>query len=170
MANATLSKDASIGDSTLYEQFHELSQLCCKDREAKLQVFCESFWDRLERSPRPIDALLLAFTTLLASDNNLPLVQLVIPNLQPAAVIPTNSLKRDLVRRFQGRQPLFELSSSYHRTRHSEAHHQFKEEKKALQEAELYRASILLCGHGNPSEAYKERVRQWLLGFPKEDV
>ena len=160
----------AIDDSALQEQCHKLGQPGCEDREAKLQVFCESLWDRLEHTPRPPETLLSAFLALLTDDDDLRLVQLVLPDLRPAATTSANALKRDLVCRFQGRQPLFEIPHSHRQTHDTEAHRQFEEEKRVLQDAELYRASILLCGHGNTNEAHKERVRQWLLGFPKEDV
>ncbi|EMD86104.1 hypothetical protein COCC4DRAFT_64061 [Bipolaris maydis ATCC 48331] len=156
-------------DEALQKLYRDICSTSCKDRAAKLQVFSEQMWERLEHHPLPADNIIQGFADILRNDNDILLVRLVVPDFRPGSPIPTNTIKQRLLQINPRPSPL-ESIRKYFPERDTEVHRLYEEEKTVLQEAELYRAAVLLYGHGNISQERKERLQHWLATYPAEEA
>ncbi|CAO2652460.1 Nn.00g007430.m01.CDS01 [Neocucurbitaria sp. VM-36] len=171
MATAGNSISASTDNDVALSLLHqELCNLNCADHGAKFQVFCERLWDRLQHDPPPADSILHGFVTMLQSDDNVLLAQLVIPDLRPNAAPPASPVKRKLLHQIEPGRPSLEFLRKRPQPHDTEAHRRHMEEKQRLQDADLHRACLLLYGRGNLDETQKEEVRRWLASYPKECI
>jgi len=167
---ATAAVSPSNDDSTLRDLFQEICKPDCADRGARLQVFCECLWDRLDTNPPPADILLNNLATILENKNDLLLAQLVIPDLRSAADLPDAPWKKSIIQGLRLRQPSLNSVQQKLQMPDMEGSRHFKEEKQVLQDAEVYRASILLAGDGHTSDEQRQKIQQWLSEFPKDDT
>jgi len=133
-------------------------------------MFCEQVWNRLEEHPPPTNEILKCLVAILQDDDNVLLARLVIPDLRIGSQDPTHPVKRDLFHQINPHRSSLDITPSRFETRDAEAHALYEEEKTLLQEAELYRAAVLLYGHGNTNEGQKERLRRWLATYPAEEA
>lgn len=159
---------ATSDDAILTILYQELCNQSCSDRAAKVQLFCEHIWTRLERDPLPEESLVHSFVTLLQDDANLLLVRLVVPGLRPDAPSPSNPAQQKILRQIDPHRCSVKSLWQRPQTRDPEAHRLYEEEKAILQDAELNRAAMLLYGHGPLGEVQKEELRQWLATYPAD--
>ncbi|KAH3968415.1 hypothetical protein HBH98_172280 [Parastagonospora nodorum] len=155
-------------DATLQRLYQDISSSSCADRGAQLQAFCEHTWKRLQSSPLPEESILQDFAALLKDDDNLLLARLVIPELRLGTPAPSNPLQQNLLRQINPQRNSIKILRERPHTRDPEAHRLYEEEKAVLQDADLYRAAMLLYGHGPANEAQKEDLQQWLAAYPAE--
>ena len=155
-------------DSALQRLCQDISDPGCEDRAARLQVFCEHTWDRLNHLPLPAEHIVQGFMAVLQDDANLLLARLVIPDLRPDACAPSNPFKLKLWQQINPQRPSLEHLHKRPQTSDTEARRLYEEEKSILQEAELYRAAMLLYGHGPADETQKEGLLRWLATYPAD--
>jgi hypothetical protein len=159
----------SNSDEVLHTTYQKLHEPGCEDREARLQVFCEAFWDRIIQCPPPSEHSIDSFVTMLQCPGNLLLARLVISDLRPSAITPTHPIRRYVVQQIQQHNTQINLYAETSRTQNFEDTRLYGEELKVLQETDLYRACILLYGRGNMTASQKDEVRKWLERYPGLD-
>ena len=164
--DASATRSQHIDDQRLDRLYQELEiEKFQHRRGVLLQTFCADLWRRIQQTPPPPECLVDRLVHLLQNDDDLLLAQLVIPDLRPNAESEDAS-KAVLLNRINKDRPSIQMLKHGPQPQDLESQHRFQQEKEKLQEAELYRASILLYGHGNLDEAHKQKVRDWLAAYP----
>jgi hypothetical protein len=159
---------SAYNDAALQRLYDDIRSAGCTDRGAKVQVFCEQVWDRLEHRPLPANSIVQGLVALLQNDTDALLARLVVPDLRPDSLAPRNPVKQQLLHTISPQRPSLEFLYKQPQMRDTEAHRLYDEEKEVLQEAELYRAAMLLYGQGPANEVQKEAIQRWIATYPTE--
>lgn len=137
----------------------------CNGWATKLQRFCEEFWnlldDEVEHAVGDLDAL----ATLLKPQETFTLARLVIPDLRlPLGERLPNPRRQHILERLAETRAVFAARSSS--TQDAFDDELYKEEKDIFQDAELYRARILLYESHALEPARMEEIQAWLANRP----
>ncbi|RYO63358.1 hypothetical protein AA0113_g6028 [Alternaria arborescens] len=162
---------AQNGDVSLADLYQDL--INCPPgvtRSTKLQTYCETFWSRLKYNPLPSSVLIDDFIRLLQNDDDLLLARLVIPPLRPTVDPPDNPILLEILGHINSDRTTIQSLNSRPQLYGTQTNAHFLEEKRILQETELYRASLLLYGHSNTNEAQRQRLQEWLAAYPTEEA
>jgi len=158
----------SRNDPLLSARFKELAEPNCSYYGVKLQQTCEMYWDALDVNPSSASAYIADFVALvLAKPDSLLVANMVIPELRhldnPARC--TNPLKDQIIHQLQLAQP----SKAQPTNVYDETRRLYKEELGIVQEADMYRAGLLLYNRGNLSRQEQDSVRAWLQAAPSSE-
>ena len=151
---------------TIAARLSEVARLDCPDRGAQLQHVCEVYWAMLDTEHLAAQPHVDDFVALLSQQDDLELAQLVICELRPGAPTPSNHLK-GLVQARLRPPTCFDSKVTNEALAESEMH--YKEELEKLQDADMYRAGLLLLDRGTLDEKEKEKVQVWLNAAPFKD-
>ncbi|KAF1992795.1 hypothetical protein P154DRAFT_540940 [Amniculicola lignicola CBS 123094] len=111
-----------------------------------------------------------SFVSLLQSNDDLLLAELVIPDLRPHVDLPQNCIKEDVVRLIRSRCYTLPHPSLLPRVNDPfNTLRLYREEEQIFQESEMHRASIQLCKRGKLNQAQQQDLRHWLDSCPLQD-
>lgn len=97
---------------------------------------------------------------MLQSDDDLLVARLVIPELRPNTTAPQNSSKQEVLRRVNPFRPSLAYLEPGRQAGFDQTQPLYAEEKRTFQEAEMYRAFILLYNCSNLDEAERKQVQE----------
>lgn len=152
--------------ATKADQIAELQDSECIHVGFKIQQLCLELWVDLKTSPAEATPYIDAVALILQDLDYLAVVQLVIPELRDGEPLPSDQLQRQFV------QAVASTRADLKRIRHT---HQadfdrqvpfYEDEKRIFQEAELYRAGLLLFNSGCLDKHEREDVWEWLNNCP----
>jgi len=133
---------------------------------SKLQELCLYVWPRLETHPETMSRYASQLIELLSDAGNLAVVSHVIPELRPGAPAVECSLQRDIMTRIAcARSRLHDIDQTDPSTYYKQVP-RYEEEQRIFQEAEMYRASLLVQHSGHLSNEQKGRFRAWIDACP----
>ncbi|KAI6855607.1 hypothetical protein KC323_g8254 [Hortaea werneckii] len=137
----------------------------CNGWATKLQRFCEEYWKLLDSEVEQAIRDLDAFARLLEPQETFTLARLIIPDLraQSGARLPNPRQQHIMERLAETRAVFADRSSS---TQDAFDDELYKEEKDIFQDAELYRARILLYESHALEPARIEEIQAWLANRP----
>ena len=149
----------------LFALFTEVQQPECEDWGTKLQEVCEGFWELLEQDDQVAPQYITAFIKILSEEKSFELARLVIPELRAEPDISSmNQYKQQIIERTQSIHATVATMQTNTQAQFDES--LYREEKEALAEAELYRASLLLYNNGSLSDKQRSEVQEWLATRP----
>lgn len=159
--------DQACEDATLLaDRFRELANPACPDRGAKLQCLCTQLWDMLEQSPRDASQYIDDFVALLQNQNDLLVARLVIPELRSGAMPPQNALQRKVVHETAGPRANLQALDESSQSSYDQKQPDYMSEKRIFQEAEMYRASVMLFNSGSLNKEESAQVKRWIEECP----
>ncbi|PVI07463.1 hypothetical protein DM02DRAFT_648947 [Periconia macrospinosa] len=149
---------------SLIQRMRELADRESPDRSSRLQVLCKEAWTLLQRDEH--GSLVPAFLHLLQDPDDLSLASLVLPHLRPGAEPPQHPRQREVVEGTLNATTA--LGNILKRTQayYDRKNPLYAAEKRILQDAEMYRASLLLCNSGFLTPEESDLVRKWIDDCP----
>ena len=141
----------------------------CPDWASKLQDFSQDFWTDLDKNPAAATPYVQDFTRLLRQPDSLPLVQLVLPELRGTSV--PEAINETKQRILADIMDLREEISRVESTQQADFDDiLYQEEKQIFEEAEIYRAELLLFSSGSLTDSKKDELLQWWGNRPAPEV
>ncbi|KAL8878854.1 MAG: hypothetical protein Q9198_003420, partial [Flavoplaca austrocitrina] len=127
------------------------------------------FWTDLDKNPAAATPYVQDFTRLLRQPDSLPLVQLVLPELRGTCV--PEAINETKQRILADIMDLREEISRVESTQQADFDDVFyQEEKQIFEEAEIYRAELLLFSSGSLTDSKKDELLQWWGNRPAPEV
>jgi len=148
---------------------HDLVELLadpkCKDWPTKLQLFCRDTWEVIDQTSSVEVRFVEHFVKLLIEkEHAFELASLVIPAFRDEVNETTENVwKRQIIRAVS---PLRQKAKSmlWERSEIDDKHYQ--QEKQVYNDAEVYRACLLLQNSGTLKEDLEHEIRDWLKRAP----
>jgi hypothetical protein len=152
--------------ASVAEQFSELSHPKCVHRGSKLQDLCLHLWGAFERHSTQASVYADSLIELLQDQGDLDVARLVIPQLRPGTVPPTNPLQKKVAAKLATLHCSPRWTSEDDNKGFGRDQLYYEIEKRIFQDAEMHRASVMVfnCGYLDPRE--KESIRLWLESCP----
>ncbi|KAL8645236.1 MAG: hypothetical protein Q9226_007388 [Calogaya cf. arnoldii] len=141
----------------------------CPDWGSKLQNFSRDFWADLEDNPSVAAPCIDDFVRLLQQQDSLALVQNVLPDLRGTSVPETiNKYKQRILHGIIDLRKEISRIGSIQQADFDDVSYQ--EEKQIFEEAELYRAELLLFSRGSLTDLKRKELQQWWSNRPTSDA
>lgn len=160
MAEGTVDEHAD--EQPLADRLREAVDPGCVDRSTKLQSVCEDIWTRLGSDPVPPEGIIQSFIAALRDRDTFLLASLRISELRPYEDPPQHPSQQRVLKEIS--QTSDELKALCWATGADES--TIASEKRIFQQAEFYRASLLLLNSGTVPADGMLRIKEWLDAAP----